>query len=192
MNYIRASITRIMKKMKSKTWLVSDTHFGHESAYTKFTDMRTGLPIRPWASSAAEGDEIMRQVWNERVKPNDKVYHLGDVAIPRRGLQCMEGLNGRKILIRGNHDIFKMKDYTPYFEDIRGTHKLADIILTHYPIHYESIPEKWCKGVMHGHTHSNLVRLWDDTPDPLYQNVCIEHTDRGPIEFEEVRTRFER
>src|SRR6056297_154000 len=175
----------------SKTWLVSDTHFGHHGCYTKFKDRHTGLPIRPWATSAEEGDEIIRETWNWRVRANDKVYHLGDVAIPRKALKCMEGLNGRKVLIRGNHDIFKMKDYAEYFDDIRGTHKLADIILTHYPIHPESIPLHWCRGIIHGHTHTNCVVLEDSvTPDRRYENVCIEHTDMGPVEFEEVRSRF--
>jgi len=173
----------------TKTWLISDTHFGHESCYTKFVDSRTGEPIRPWAQSAREGDEIMQETWNARVRPGDKVYHLGDVAIPRRGLKCMEGLHGRKVLIRGNHDIFKMKDYAEYFDDIRGTHKLADVILSHYPLHPESIPV-WCRGIIHGHTHSNLVRLPNDERDTRYENVSIEHTDCGPIEFEEVRSRF--
>jgi calcineurin-like phosphoesterase family protein len=172
----------------TKTWLVSDTHFGHHNVY-KFTDMRTGDVIRPWAANADEGDAIMRQTWNERVKPNDRVYHLGDVAIPRRGLKMMEGLHGRKILIRGNHDIFKLPDYAEYFEDIRGTHKLANVILTHYPIHRESIP-MWCRGIIHGHTHSNMVRMADDSLDPLFQNVCIEYTNQGPVEFEEVLERF--
>jgi calcineurin-like phosphoesterase family protein len=174
----------------SKTWLVSDTHFGHDNCYTRFKDRKTGELIRQWASSAAEGDAIMRDTWNARVKPNDKVYHLGDVAIPRRGLKMMEGLHGRKVLIRGNHDIFKMADYAEYFDDIRGTHKLADTILTHYPIHVDSMPP-WCRGIIHGHTHSNLVYLPDDeTIDRRFENVCIEHTDCGPIEFEEVRSRF--
>lgn len=173
----------------TKTWLVSDTHFGHHNLYKRFVDSRTGEPIRPWAESADQADEIMRETWNARVRPNDKVYHLGDVAIPRRGLKCLDGLNGRKVLLRGNHDIFKMNDYAAYFDDLRGTHKLADVILTHYPIHHESIPI-WCRGIIHGHTHSNLVRLPDDTVDPRYQNVCIEYTDCGPVEFEEVRARL--
>lgn len=172
----------------TKTWLISDTHFGHHNVY-KFTDSRTGERIRLWADNADDGDQIMRDEWNAKIRPNDKVYHLGDVAIPRRGLKMMDGLNGRKVLLRGNHDIFKMKDYVPYFDDILGTHKIADIVMSHYPIHRESIPP-WCKGIIHGHTHSNLVRLPDDTVDPLYENVSIELTNQGPIEFEEVRARF--
>lgn len=175
----------------TKTWLVSDTHFGHNNCYTRFTDRKTGELIRPWAANSDEGDEIIRETWNSRVRPNDKVYHLGDVAIPRRALKCMEGLNGRKVLIRGNHDIFKLKDYAEYFDDIRGTHKLSDTILTHYPIHPESIPLRWCRGIIHGHTHSNMVVLEDgETLDRRFQNVCIEHTDQGPIEFEEIRSRL--
>jgi calcineurin-like phosphoesterase family protein len=175
----------------TKTWLVSDMHFGHHNLYTKFTDRRTGLPIRPWASNSDDGDEIIRTVWNERVAPNDKIYVLGDVAIPRRGLKAMEGLHGRKVLIRGNHDIFKMRDYAEYFEDILGSHKLDDTILTHYPIHPESIPLHWCRGVIHGHTHANMVVLEDgETLDRRFENVCIEYTDRGPVEWEEVRARF--
>jgi calcineurin-like phosphoesterase family protein len=173
----------------TKTWLISDTHFGQENAYTKFTDGETGLPIRPWATNAADGDEIIRETWNARVAPNDKIYHLGDVAIPRRGLKMMEGLHGRKVLIRGNHDIFKLKDYAEYFDDIRGSHKLADTILTHYPIHVDSI-SRWCRGVIHGHTHTTLVRMQDGSLDPRFENVSIEYTDRGPIAFEEVRARF--
>jgi len=169
----------------TKTWLVSDTHFGHHNAYN-FTDRYTGERIRPWASNADEGDELMRTLWNECVKPGDKVYHLGDVAIPRRGLKQMEGLHGRKVLIRGNHDIFKMKDYAEYFDDIRGTHKLGSLILSHYPLHRDSIPV-WCSGNVHGHTHSDMV--WTDpgvTPDPLYTNICVEHTNASPIDLNEL------
>lgn len=172
----------------TKTWLVSDTHFKHRNIYS-FVDSRTGARLRPWADNADDGDALMRQIWNERVRPQDRVYHLGDVAIARRGLKEMAGLHGRKILIRGNHDIFKLNDYAEYFEDIRGTHKLANVILSHYPIHRESIP-RWCRGIIHGHTHGNMMRLPDDTIDPLYQNICIEHTDRGPIEFDAVLAKF--
>ena len=179
-----------MKKNNIKTWLVSDTHFGHDNIYT-FTDRRTGELIRPWASNAIDGDAIMVEIWNERVKPHDRVYHLGDVAQPRRGLKIMEQLNGRKILIRGNHDIFKLEDYAKYFDDIVGTHKLDNLVLTHYPIHPDEIPP-WCPGIVHGHLHSNLIRTEDDSPDSRYLNVCVEHTDKGPIEFDEVKAHFDK
>ena len=101
-------------------FLVSDTHFGH-AGVCRFTHNDTGIKIRPW-TDPAEMDEAMVKMWNDTVRPNDKVYHLGDVVINRKSLQILDRLNGDKVLIRGNHDIFKMEDYTKYFRDIRGYH----------------------------------------------------------------------
>lgn len=85
-------------------FLISDTHFGHEKCCTVFkrTD---GSPLRAFAS-AEEMDEAMVRNWNTVVRPHDKVYHLGDVVIRRECLRILDRLNGKKRLIRGNHDIF--------------------------------------------------------------------------------------
>lgn len=174
----------------TRTWLISDTHFGHERVYTTFTDRYTGKNLRPWAVDADEGDEYMRDMWSQMIGKDDRVYHLGDVAIPRRGLKCLQGLPGRKILLRGNHDIFKMKDYAEHFEDLRGTHKLAEFIVSHYPIHSDSIPE-WCPVNIHGHTHSDHVWLEPGvTKDERFLNVCVEQTLGLPIDFEELRSQL--
>lgn len=134
-------------------------------------------------------DEAMVERWNEIVKPNDRIYHLGDVVIPRRGLKKLENLNGRKILIKGNHDIFKLSDYTQYFDDIRGSHYLDGLILTHIPVHPVNLMRY--RGNIHGHLHYRSVLREDETIDDRYQCVCVEHTDYAPIDFEEVRHRFE-
>lgn len=168
----------------SKTFIISDTHFGHNKIYS-FTDDR-GNRIRPWATNAKEGDEYMVQAWNSVVGKNDRVYHLGDVAIPRSGLRILERLNGRKVLIRGNHDIFRLKDYIPYFDDVRGTWKLDRFLLSHYPI--RDLP-KWCLANVHGHTHINLVtrrRWFRRVSDKRYLNVCVEHW-RRPIDFDVIK-----
>ena len=68
------------------TWLVSDTHFGHEKIC--LFKREDGSPLRPF-SHADEMDEFMVKAWNERVKPSDKVYHLGDVAIRRKSLEIL-------------------------------------------------------------------------------------------------------
>lgn len=99
-------------------WLVSDTHFGHEKTCTVFK-RADGSPLRPFAS-AQEMDEIMVQRWNDRVRPQDKVYHLGDVVINRKSLKILDRLHGHKVLIKGNHDIFKLEDYTKYFYEIHS------------------------------------------------------------------------
>lgn len=126
--------------------------------------------------------------WNRVVGKDDKVYHLGDVAIGRAGLDIVGRLNGRKVLIKGNHDIFKPKQYLEYFEDIRGSHKLFKFILTHFPIHPSSVAG-WCKANIHGHIHAQKVLL-DKEEDPRYFNVSVEQINQTPINFEEIIEKY--
>lgn len=180
-------------------WLVSDTHFGHLGV-CKFLRSDGVTPLRPW-DDAAEMDEAMVKAWNERVRPNDKVYHLGDVVINRKALPILSRLNGDKVLIRGNHDIFPDAEYNKYFRSLRGYHVLNGMILSHIPIHEESLGRF---GVnIHGHLHANRVmrtaqgmgefiehggRQWID---PRYHCVCVEQTpDFAPILFEDVLKRI--
>ena len=177
----------------SAVFLVSDTHFGH-AGVCRFTRNDGVTKLRPW-DSAEEMDEEMIRRWNERVGPKDKVYHLGDVVINRKALPILNRLNGDKVLIRGNHDIFKDEDYTPYFRSLRGYHVMNGMILSHIPVHPESLGRF---GVnIHGHTHANRVmrdlatcgRL--DVVDTRYHCVCVEQTDFAPILFEDVIKRIE-
>ena len=179
-------------------WLVSDTHFGHEKTCTVFK-REDGSPLRPF-SSAEEMDEFMIKAWNERVRPNDKVYHLGDVVISRKFLSVLSRLNGDKVLIRGNHDIFKLEDYTEHFRDVRGYHVMNGLILSHVPVHAESLARFGAN--IHGHLHANRVMkargvdaktgdiLYSNEIDPRYHCVCVEHTDFAPILFEDVLKRI--
>jgi len=167
-------------------FLVSDTHFGH-AGVCKFL-RNDGSKLRPW-DDPEEMDEEMVKRWNETVRPKDKVYHLGDVVINRRALKTLGRLNGEKVLIKGNHDIFKLEDYTPYFKDIRGYHVMHGMILSHIPIHEESLARFGTN--IHGHLHYNRVTMLDtylSKPiiDPRYHCVCVEHTDFKPILFEDV------
>lgn len=171
-------------------FITSDHHLMHDGMY-RFTNP-DGSAVRPWAQDSAEGDEMMIEAWNGVVHPKDTVYHLGDIAIRRGGLQLLGRLNGRKILVRGNHDIFKLSDYTPWFEDIRGSHKIDRLILSHYPIHPDSIPH-WCDANVHGHTHSNGVTMISEdgerVPDPRYLNACVEAIGLSPVPVEKIAER---
>lgn len=178
-------------------FLTSDTHFGHKNI-CKFTNY-DGSPVRPW-DDADEMDEEMVKRWNETVGPNDKVYHLGDVVINRKSLAILDRLNGDKVLIKGNHDIFKLNDYTKYFRDVRSYHVMNGMILSHIPISKDSIARFGTN--IHGHTHGNRVRkprgvdaktgqiLYSDQIDPDYFCVCVEQTDFRPILFEDVIQRI--
>lgn len=177
--------------MSNRRLASSDHHLLHDNMY-RFTGS-DGQRIRPWAETAAEADEMMITAWNEAVRPGDTVYHLGDVAIRKKGLDLLSRMNGRKILVRGNHDIFKLKDYLPHFADIRGSHKHGRMILTHYPIHPESIP-RWCLANVHGHIHQNTVmrRTWwgGKVPDARYFNACVESIGLKPIEMDDLEARI--
>lgn len=173
------------------TFLISDTHFGHEKTCTVFT-REDGSKMRPFAS-VEEMDETMVQRWNDRVRPNDKVYHLGDVVINRKFLHVLSRLNGDKVLIRGNHDIFKLEDYTQYFRDVRGYDVKNGMILSHIPIHEESLGRFGTN--IHGHLHHKRVMITDtylrkQVVDPRYHCVCVEHTNYAPISLEEVYDRI--
>ena len=180
-------------------FLVSDTHFGH-AGVCKFL-REDGTKLRPWEDPEAM-DEAMVKAWNERVRPNDKVYHLGDVVINRRALKTLGRLNGDKVLIRGNHDIFRDTEYGEYFRELRAYHVMNGMILSHIPVHEASLGRF---GVnIHGHLHSNRVKkargvdaktgtvLYGDELDLRYHCVCVEQTpDFAPILFEDVIKRIE-
>ena len=180
-------------------FLVSDTHFGH-SGVCRFT-RNDGSKLRPW-TDPDEMDEAMIEAWNERVKPNDKVYHLGDVVINRKAMKTLARLNGDKVLIRGNHDIFRDDEYREYFRELRAYHVMNGMILSHIPVHSDSLGRF---GVnIHGHLHSNRVKkprgvdaktgeiLYSDQNDVRYHCVCVEQTpDFAPILFEDVVKRIE-
>lgn len=165
-------------------FLVSDTHFGHAGVCRFLRD--DGTKLRPW-DNPDEMDEEMVRRWNETVRPNDKVYHLGDVVINRRALSTLSRLNGDKVLIKGNHDIFKLEEYTPYFRDVRGYHVMNGMILSHIPVHEESLARFGTN--IHGHLHYNRVKK-DGVIDVRYTCVCVEQTDYRPILFEDVIKRI--
>ena len=179
-------------------FLISDTHFGHTNTWEKFT-LADGSPLRPFTSTE-EMDETMVDNWNKTVRSQDTVYHLGDVVIARRHLETVKRLNGRKILIRGNHDIFKDKDYYEAgFEQIHGVRVFVDqFILSHIPLHPDCVGERFKRNV-HGHLHGNRIMI-DETlissshtqpgsylhPDPRYLCVCVEQINFTPVSFDDV------
>jgi calcineurin-like phosphoesterase family protein len=166
-------------------FFTSDTHFNHAKIIQ--------LANRPFAD-LAEMQETMIQRWNERVKPGDLVYHLGDFAItygPRRDSALVDAilsrLNGSKFLVIGNHDrkeVFQHKRWVksvPYHEiktDFDG--KRQPIVLCHYPLRsWNHLHDGgW---MLHGHSHGSLIDAGGKTMD-----VGVDVHDYAPISLEEV------
>ena len=180
-------------------FVISDTHFGHTNSWEKFK-LADGSPLRPFTSTE-EMDETMIERWNAKVKPQDTVYHLGDVVINQKSLHLVSRLNGRKILVRGNHDIFKDKQYYDVgFEQIHGVRVFVDkFILSHIPLHPDCVSERFRVNV-HGHLHANQIKMpwgvnadrnevtYTDIPDPRYLCVSVERTNYEPLHFDEVES----
>lgn len=173
-------------------FVIGDTHWGHAKSLSFIQP--DGSPLRPF-SSCEEMDETMVERWNAVVKDKDTVYHLGDVAIPRSGLKNLAKCNGRKILIRGNHDTFKLKDYAEYFEDIRGAmfHHAGNqlpggLIFTHIPVHPDNLRGHYL-GCVHGHLHCHLV-VRDGQIDKRYFNACVERNGFAPVALDDIVAYF--
>ena len=162
-------------------FVISDTHFGHSGILT-FKNM-DGSPVRSF-DSVQEMDETMVDRWNAVVKPGDHVYHCGDVAMRREHLATVGRCNGHKRLVRGNHDIFRTKDYLKYFDEIYASRVLDGMIFTHIPIHPESMGRFTAN--VHGHVHGQPQGKYG----PKYYNVSVEIVGYTPVSLEDLKVRI--
>jgi calcineurin-like phosphoesterase family protein len=178
-------------------FLAADLHLGHNGV-CKFLAPDGVSKLRPW-NTIEEMDEAIIEKWNSVVKPTDEAYILGDVVINRHALPSIARLNGRKHLIKGNHDIFRIDEYLEYFYEVSACRVLKDMILTHIPIHPSCI-ERFGTNV-HGHLHAHKIPgnhkffNYDEfkmvTPDdPQYICVSIEQTDFKPISLEDLKIKI--
>lgn len=173
--------------MRTETFVTADLHLGHVGICEKRDD--DNRKVRPWASPE-EMDEAIIARWNATVRPNDKVYVLGDVVINRRCLPTLFRLNGRLRLVSGNHDTFRTREYLERFDEVMGCRVKGGAILTHIPIHPQCVDRFGLN--IHGHLHSGRIVTAPDAPfefqgrDPRYLCVSMEQTLYKPIPLEEA------
>ena len=99
-----------------RTFFTADTHFFHQNII-KYCS-------RPF-DHADEMNEVIIRNWNNVVTPQDEIYHLGDFAFcpPDKAANIARRLNGKKYLIRGNHDKTKtVQALEPFFEWVKDTY----------------------------------------------------------------------
>ena len=168
----------------SNLFFVSDTHFRHHNII-KFESA-----FRPF-QTIEEHDEALIENWNKTVGKNDDVIHVGDVAFGEADndleYRIISRLNGKIILIEGNHDSRERKQiYAKYFKDICAYKTYGkDVIISHIPVHTNQL-NRW-KASIHGHSHSKLVLLPDGSPDARYWNVSVEQINLTPISYEDLK-----
>lgn len=181
--------------MSNNIFVIADLHLGHSGSCKWLNE--DGTKIRPF-DSAEEMDEALVENWNATVGPNDKTYVLGDVAMKKSAIATIGRCNGKKVLIKGNHDLEKVSLYSQFFYDIRACWVLDKMLLTHIPIHPESL-SRWTHNI-HGHLHQNRVmreygHYFDmegklqclKRIDPRYYCISVEHTNYTPIAFEDLK-----
>ncbi len=165
-------------------FLISDHHFDHANILN--FKKQDGTPLRPGFADVNHMNEVMISRWNEVVKPEDKVYHLGDVAMKDKGISYVGRLNGKKTLILGNHDYPNMRLYAPYFKHIYSSRRLDTVLLTHIPVHPLSLGGKLI-GNIHGHVHDNVPA---GHFGKQYLNVSVEVVDYTPVPYEVLKKRL--
>lgn len=127
-------------------WFASDMHFGHNNILSYCN--------RPWGT-VEQMDEALVDAWNQSVKPNDTVYHLGDWAF--HNYERIGQLHGDILSVPGNHDHERAKKILVYLPNgfLGEVHYLKlsptrRFVLCHYP--FDSWRRKY-KFHLHGHTH---------------------------------------
>lgn len=186
-------------------WVISDTHFGHANMLKFKSSIDGKSPLRDF-DSIEEHDECIFDNWADAVKPQDHIYHLGDVTLERGGkaqqvkfIKLIRSLPGHKRLFLGNHDHFDAKVYLMAgFEKLFGTWKdhQTDIIFSHFPLHPSTVGS--VRANVHGHIHdhnSPACASWINRENgelhiTPFINVSCEKTDYKPLPFEELETRI--
>jgi calcineurin-like phosphoesterase family protein len=175
-----------MDFLMANKFVISDTHFFHTNTWQKFK-RDDGTPLRHFTSTE-EMNETMINNWNALVQHGDTVYHGGDVTwnYGKEFRELMHRLNGRKILIFGNHDRLSKKvpvllDFFERIELWKGFHELGTTF-THIPIPIDSLRDGDIN--CHGHTHYNQILDSFRNPDPRYVNLCVEMIDYAPVPFD--------
>jgi calcineurin-like phosphoesterase family protein len=162
-------------------WVCADHHLGHSNLIHRFK-RPDGSPARDFENTHHH-DEMIIKNHNDLVKPEDHVYFLGDVVIARVNLKKILRFNGKKRLVRGNHDIFKTREYLDAgFDEIYGVRVFPkhNLIFSHIPLHPSCLQSReWIN--IHGHLHHNIVLDSNGHPDRKYRCVSLEHTDYKPI-----------
>lgn len=172
-------------------YYISDTHLGDLSVFNQCS--------RPFTDLKELENEIIKR-WNSKVKENDIVYVLGDIAKDgyKRAIEVFRVLKGHKRLIIGNHDL-AMLDLireSEVFESVEYIKLIEDngrkVFLCHYPL------TDWMecsRGGYHvyGHIHNKTkknhiayMQMKEYFKDKLAFNAGVDVTNYEPVTLDEM------
>lgn len=156
-------------------YFIADTHMGHYNII-KYEN-------RPFIS-VQEMNQYMINTWNKIIKPNDMIYHIGDFGLGKSQelINLGQQLNGKKILIKGNHDkrntntFWRRCGFEKVYNKLMIKENNQKFILTHVPL--LKIPKNYIN--LYGHVHTINDRCSNS------YCVSVENIDYKPISLEEV------
>jgi calcineurin-like phosphoesterase family protein len=159
-------------------FFTSDTHFSDPRVLR--------IDRRPF-SSIVDHDEALIANWNEMVRPEDEIWHLGDFRLGRNG-DCddlLSRLNGHKHLIVGNNDpestiaATQWASVQHYAElKLEGYH----LIMCHYA--FRTWNQMGKKSInLHGHSHGRLK------PFPRQFDVGVDAQSLKPVTLHDILDR---
>jgi calcineurin-like phosphoesterase family protein len=128
-------------------------------------------------------DEALVRRWNERVGPEDEVWHLGDFARRLADVPVLLGrLSGRKHLLCGNNDPPAIADVAGW-ESVRDYHELElegrRLVLCHYPFRSWNGQHRGSIN-LHGHSHGRLKPL------PRQHDAGVDAHDFRPVRLDDL------
>jgi len=144
----------------------------------------------------------MIECHNNIVAENDYAIIVGDLTLMREGNEeetsnIINSLNGKKILIRGNHDKFSDQFYLNNgFLAVLSYLLIDKYFFCHYPCYksqWTNLTETRCMNVLnktkctdiiHGHCHNKDPNLWK-SDGYSRTNVCVDYTPNmfNPIQL---------
>lgn len=169
-------------------FFTSDTHFCHDKDF---------LYSPRGFTNVKDMNEAIIENWNSVVKPDDEIWHLGDMALGDIDDACkyINQLNGTIRWIRGNHctekKIGKIIEECPAVWEIGWAyqfkyHKMS-IYLSHYPTITSNFDEKhFSQHIinLHGHTHQQTN--WLQPQNPFMYHVGMDSHNCTPVHIDEA------
>lgn len=177
-------------------WVTSDWHLNHRR-------------IAEYCGRPANHQDLILERTAALVRPQDVLYHLGDfwfrgrVPDARAAVDALPG--GWKILVAGNHDQRRVRNYKGWSESVKWQDQplvrqfhvvpkvtlveafqenisipIVTVYFSHKPPRDEEIPPNvlW----FHGHIHNlGVPSRWVGNSKVV--NACVEHTGYAPLDL---------
>lgn len=190
-----------------RKFFLADLHLGHQRLIDGWADENGATTPnngpRGHFPTVEAMFETIRDNARKVVTADDDFYILGDIALKESALPLLDELPGRKRAVLGNHDLGKPAQYARHFQRVYGAKVLeGGFLLTHIPIHPNSLDRRSMQINIHGHLHEAVVTkevevdtgigVYPETvSDPRYVCVSCEQVNYTPISFEEIQARVQ-